>query len=249
MGLEFMEELGIGQDLTDSNTEAEVNETVDVEKSDNDLSLEQDDNPTKDEVAKNTELSEMDNLKKQIEGMEKRIADKDDFISELRSKSKDVEEVKEEVDTIEEEDFWDNPEAKYKQLQEQIEENAGKMRVQQLQIQEGYYAQTVDGYFKTVNSDLLKEAVSTDEVFAKEFNSSEEPYRVAYEYLTKKETIKTTEQTKLREEIRADLLKEMNVKESREVPPNIYKNGSGNSSSTNTDVPSDGFASIFGISE
>ena len=117
------------------------------------------------------------------------------------------------------------------------------MRIQQLQIQEGYYAQTVDGYFKTVNTESVKEAVSKDKEFAKEFNSSREPYRVAYEYLKKQTEAKTSEQAKLREEIRQELLKEMNVKGKKEIPPNI---GSGSTSSPNTSDGISGFAEFFG---
>lgn len=242
MALDYLENIGVQADPEEDNTEVESNSE---EESNEDLSLDSEDATSEnvDEGKVQTEElapSELASLKEQIAGMEKRIADKDDFINELREQVKAKEEAKVEENTPEEEedDFWDNPEEKYKNLQKQL-------KVQQLQIQEGYYAQTVDGYFKTVNPDALKEAVSTDSEFAKEFNSSSEPYRVAYEYLSKKTEAKTTEQAKLREEIKQELLKEMNVKGKKEIPPNINNSGSSNSS-TESDDGMTGFASFFG---
>jgi len=98
-------------------------------------------------------------LQKQIEGLEKRIGDKDDYINKLREESKAQEA---EVSTVETEDttddFWDDPEKKFKDMQE-------TMRIQAMQIAETQYANSVDGYWKTVNQDDLQKAVATDADF------------------------------------------------------------------------------------
>lgn len=238
MALDFIDSIGVDTSTEEDNTEVESKSVE--EESKEDFVQDAEDATSETETPEATEPSELDSLREQIAGMEKRIKDKDDFINELREQAKAKEEAnKQEVDTPDDEDdFWENPEEKYKQLMQKIE-------LQQLQIQEGYYAQTVEGYFDTVNPDALKEAVSVDAEFAKEFNSSKEPYKVAYEYLSKRKEAKLTEQQKLREEIKQELLKEMNVKEKKEVPPNINSSGSSNSSSE-TDDGLSGFASYFG---
>ena len=234
--LDYIQELGIGES---QEVETEATEEINAEQSEEaDFVQEQEDTPTEDTEVDTEQPSEMEALKKQIEGMEKRIADKDKFIEELRAESKQKE-AEQQVDTYEEEDFWDNPEATVKKLQDTI-------KIQQLQIQETIYANTVEGYWKTVNPEALQKAVATDTDFAKEFNSSREPYRVAYEYLNKQAKTKMESDLSLREQIKSELMKEMGLdKKKKEVPPTINNSG-GKSSSTKPDISSDGFASVFG---
>lgn len=237
--LAYINELGIGEDLDTNDTEVESNETT--EESQEDLSLDSEEKPSENTEVDTEQPSELDSLKKQIEGMEKRIADKDDFIKELRDESKKKEADKQEVDTkdsTEEEDFWSNPDKTINDLKETV-------RVQQMQIQETIYANTVDDYWKTVNPQVLQEAVVADAEFADKFNGSTEPYKTAYEYLKGKAEGKANADKSLRETIKQELLAEMGVsKDKKEVPPNI--NGGSKSSSNKSTASEDGFASVFG---
>lgn len=114
-----------------------------------------------------------------------------------------------------------------------------------MQIAEAVYANTVDNYWKTVNANTLREAIAGDDNFADEFNRSREPYRIAYEYLTQKSQKKDSEMKSLKEQIRAELMKEMGIKKgSVEAPPSIAKMSS--SSGQNRQLNEDGFASVFG---
>jgi len=238
----LMEDLGMNDNLEDSNTE------LSSDQSDNtDLNSEQDDNPTVEHKSELTnektvdteQQSMLEGLQKQIEGMEQRMEDKDKYIDELRSKSKETESEENDTEDVEEEDFWSNPEDTIKKLQD-------SMKMQDLRLNEAVFASTVNDYWKTVNPDALKEAVATDTDFLKEFNGSKEPYKTAYEYLINKTKTKETSASKLREEIKAELIKEMGIKkEHTEVPPSLNNSGSssGSSSSNNAD---DGFMSVFG---
>ncbi|MGA1048269.1 MAG: hypothetical protein ACO3UU_09675, partial [Minisyncoccia bacterium] len=154
--LSFIEELGIGINPNESDTDASSEESTEEEtESSKDLSLEPEDKTDTEQFAI------VESLKKQIEGMEKRINDKDKYIEELRNKSKAEEEVKSEVDE-EDVDFWDNPEGMVNKLKQQKIEQDRKLHIQSLQIAEIHYANTVENYWKTVNQDALKEAVATD---------------------------------------------------------------------------------------
>lgn len=228
----YIDELGIGSvDATPSDAETENTEDF-VQVSNTEETIE--------DTKEDTEPNISEELKKQIEGLEKRISDKDEYINLLREQSKKQEaefSETEEVDTSDV-DFWDDPEATIKSLKETL-------RIQQMQTQEIVYANTVDNYWETVNSDALKSAVATDADFANEFNKSNQPYKVAYEYLKKKtETVKASEQS-LREQIKAELLKEMGMdKPKKEAPPSM--GSMGGSSGKRTDIPDDGFAAVFG---
>ena len=231
----YIEELGIGSvDATPSDADTDNTEDfVQVSTTEE----------TKEDTKLDTEPNISEALKKQIEGLEKRISDKDEYINLLREQSKKQEasfNETEDVDTNDT-DFWDDPEAVVRNLKE-------TMRIQQMQIQETVYANTVPDYWSTVNPEALKSAVATDAEFANTFNRSNEPYKVAYEYLSKKtEAAKASEQS-LREQIKAELLKEMGIdKPKKEAPPAMGKMG-GNSGDKRTDVPDDGFAAVFGKS-
>ena len=138
--LEYIDDLGMGSQSTEETAppaESTPDEKVETEQ------------PNIESL-----MAELESLKSQTEGMQKRIDDKDVYIEQLRKSKND--EPEEET----EEDFWSNPEKTIKALQD-------TMRVQQLQLQEQYYAATVDDYWKVVNPESLRQAVSGDEEFSK----------------------------------------------------------------------------------
>ena len=235
MSLDYIDELGIGSEEPTIEDGSQDNSN----ESDKDLSLDSGEEP-EEQTEGDTEASKFEVLQEQIKGMEKRMADKDTYIQELKEMSK-TKEPEVEVDE-EESDFWDDPESKYKQMQEQ-------MNIQGLRLQEAVYANTVDGYFKTVNPESLKEAVSTDAEFAEKFNNSKEPYKVAYEHLSQvaeaRKVEKDTSDKAYRDKIRAEVLEELKQKpSSKDTVPNI--NSSGSSNQSGNSGSDDGFASIFG---
>ena len=227
---DYINELGIGS-AEATPPDAEVNNPEDFVQ---DSTTEE----SKEDTKTDTEPNISEELKKQIEGLEKRIADKDEYINLLREQSKSKEEqtsTVEEVDT--QADFWDDPEKIVKDMQETI-------RIQQMQIQETVYANTVENYWKTVNPEALKTAVATDAEFANEFNKSQEPFRVAYEYLSKKTQAEKQQTESLREQIKAELLKEMGLdKPKKEAVPNMGSMGGSNDKKSS--APDDGFAAVF----
>ena len=233
---DYIKELGI--DSTNATPAADAVDATDNNTGDfvQDSTTEE----SKENTTVDTEPNVSEALKKQIEGLEKRISDKDEYINLLReqSKAQEASDSTEEVDT--QADFWDDPEKIVKDMQNTI-------RMQQMQIQETVYANTVNDYWKTVNPEALKGAVATDPEFSKEFNSSNEPFRVAYEYLSKKTEAETAKTQSLREQIKAELLKEMGLdKPKKEGVPNMGNMGGNNNSSKKTEAPEDGFASVFG---
>ena len=230
---DYIKEMGIDSTKATPETEAEVNNTEDFVQDSNT-------EESKVDTDGNTEPNISDGLQKQIDGLEKRIADKDDYINTLREQSKAQEaEVNGDVDT-ETDDFWDDPEAKFNDMRE-------TMRIQQMQIGETQYANTVENYWKTVNQEALKTAVATDADFADTFNSSNEPFRVAYEYLSKKTEAETASKQSLRDEIKAELLKEMGIdKPKKEAIPNMGDMGGKSSDKRKSNASDDGFASVFG---
>jgi hypothetical protein len=239
--LSFIEELGIGINPNESDTEASSEDNT-GSNPDEDLNSDSTDNV--EETTGTEQLALMESLKKQIEGMEKRINDKDKYIEELRNKSKS-EEIEQEVDD-EDVDFWDNPEGMVNKLKQQKVEQDRKLHIQSLQISEIHYANTVENYWKTVNQDALKEAVATDAGFAESFNKSKEPYKLAYEYLTNRTKEKATKESSLEAEIRAKLMKEYGLKEKKvaEAPPSMNRMGSSSGSKYNE--VEDGFTAVFG---
>ena len=231
MSKDYIKELGIDSSNATPVTDAAENNPEDFVQ---DSTTEE----SKELTNKDTEPDISMELKKQIEGLEKRISDKDEYINLLReqSKAQEAETSMEEVDV--QADFWDDPEKIVKDMQETI-------RIQQMQIQETVYANTVENYWKTVNPEALKTAVATDAEFANEFNKSQEPYRVAYEYLSKKTQAEKQETESLREKIKAELLKEMGLdKPKKEAVPNMGSMGGSNDKKSS--APDDGFAAVFG---
>lgn len=238
----LMSELGMDPDPASAETEGAENPENKSDESQKDLSVS---NETKDVIEdKTTELDpDKDSLQSQITGMEKRINDKDTFIKSLQDQIK-AKETKADDDTkIENKDdepedgFWDKPEETIKGMQEQI-------RIQNLQIQEAVFAGGVEDYFKTVNGNDLKEAVSNDSEFADKFNSSPEPYKVAYEYLKNKTVAKTKVAEDARAALKAELLEEIRSEGGKTPPANINSIGSSNNNGK-SDADDDGFASVF----
>lgn len=241
--LDYIDMIGVDTDTEEDNTEVESNS--DEEQSQEDFVQDSEDAASESDSSKDTVPSETEELRKQVEVLEKRNKDKDDFINELREQAK-AKEPKEEVNTQEEElDYWDDPEAYNKKILDKLEAQEQKLRIQEVQIKEGYYAQTVDGYFDIVNQESLREAVSADQEFAKEFNQSIEPYKTAYEYLknrtkSKEDSINAEVERRLQER-----LAKAGIKEPKKAPPNINKNGSSNSE-VSLDEGVSGFESFFG---
>ena len=230
--LDYIQELGIGSDDA-TQSDAETNDTGDIV---------QDSSTEESEVSTggNTEPDISVELRKQIEGLEKRISDKDEYINTLREQSKAREEDSygDDEDTNQVDDFWENPEKVIQDMKE-------TMRIQQMQIVEAQYANTVENYWKTVNQKDLQEAVALDPEFSKQFNDSNEPFRVAYEYLSKKTSSKAEEQSALEQSIRDKILKEMGLdKPKKDGMPNMGKMGG--SAGTKADANEDGFAAVFG---
>ena len=227
--LSYIDELGIGSDEP-------TNEDGELDNDTQDGLNDSGDSTQMDDESKTSE-TDTERLMKQITALEKRISDKDAYINELRKESQKKGDV-EASNGEEDEDFWANPEAHYKKLKEQ-------QRIQQMQIAEAVYANTVDNYWKVVKADTLREAIASDADFADEFNRSREPYRVAYEHLTQRTAKKDNELKSLKEQIRAELMKEIGIKKGTvEAPPSMAKISS--SSGQNRQINEDGFASVFG---
>ena len=240
--LDYIKELGIGVNPEDSDTEAsQTNEPN--QESNKDFVQEPEANVSNEEQTDTAQLKLMESLEKQIEGMEKRLNDKDDYIKSLQEKSKAEEQTTDTGDT-EEATFWDDPESVVNDLKETIEKQNKSMKIQSMQIQEINYASTVDDYWKTVKPDVLNSAVATDPDFADKFRGSSEPYKVAYEYLKQKTDSSKIKENNLRESIKAELLKEMGLdKKKKDVPPVM---NAGSSNSDKSVANADGFASVFG---
>jgi len=235
--LSFIDELGMGEP-TSENTESPEQEIVpDVTEETQDVSLDSEPQGLDVDVQEDTVPTGLDELKTQIEGLEKRVKDKDEYIDRLREESKQQEvEVTQEESVSEDDEFWEDPVEKYKELKRE-------MHLQKLQTNEIVYASSVDKYWDTVNPDALRKAVATDTDFANTFNKSNEPYKVAYQYLSSKNVEKTASDKSLRETIRKELMAEMGVnKPKKETVPSTVNIGSSNGKKQ---AISDGFASVF----
>jgi hypothetical protein len=259
--LDYIEQLGMGEPKADETTEltSETNTTEETDSvtpqdmlTDSEERTSEPQTDTTDSVDENTVSPELLDLKKQIEGMEKRLADKDTYIDELREASKLREESKQK-DTLDnntdtdnegvEEDFWDDPVAYVNKMKEEF---ARQSHVQQMQINETIYANTVEDYWGTVNQDNLLKAIKADDSFAEKFNSSKEPYKLAYEYLTEKKTASAKSEEALREQIRKEVLAEIgkSPSEKKKTVPSTTNMG-GNSGDGKSNAPEDGFMAVF----
>jgi len=260
--LDYIEQLGMGEpkadettDLTSETNTTEATDSVtpqDMLTDSEERTSEPQTDTANDSIDENTVSPELLDLKKQIEGMEKRIADKDAYIDELREMSKLREESKQK-DTLDntdtdnevvEEDFWDDPIAYVNKMKAEFDQ---KTHVQQMQINETIYANTVEDYWGTVNQDNLLKAIKSDDSFAEKFNSSKEPYKLAYEYLTEKKTAKAQSESELREQIRKEVMAEIGKTSTgkKQTVPSTTNMG-GNSGDGKRNDAEDGFMAVFG---
>lgn len=247
--LDYIEELGVGVEDTPSEEAVDTEPKAVEEPTQETEDLTLDSSEEESQAQEDTEPTELEKLRleyeqsiKDREVMQKRLDDSQEYINKLREESKAREESAEKTEEVNDDDeYWDDPVAYTKKLKEEFEQ---KFRVQQLQIAETHFANTVEDYWKTVNPDALKEAVATDGKFAEEFNSSHEPYKTAYEYLSQKNKAKAESESTLREQIRQELLAEMGAKKPKEAPPSVPTGASSNATKSN--APDDGFASVFG---
>ena len=244
--LSFIEELGINEPTEPTATDGDVNVNNDLSSEHNKPNTDGDANASQG----NTEPDEkLVSLKKQIEGLEKRLNDKDAYINELREASKQQQDNTNDGDTGSDEDFWDNPEGKFDALQKKFDEQSKQMHIQNLQVQEIHYANTVEKYWDVVSPDALRKAAAEDPSFADSFNNAEQPYKVAYEYLSKKNADKAKSDEEMKQQIIDEYLKEQgitkpNVDTSKGAPSmSSIGSSSGQGSSQESD---DGFSSVFG---
>lgn len=256
--LDYIEQMGAGEPKATETTELEATATTEDTPQDmlTDFEEQTSTSQTGTEVSKgeseNTVSPELLELKKQIDGMEKRIADKDAYIEELREASKLREQSKQQdnldnTDTDNEsveDDFWDDPVAYVNKMKEEF---ARTNHVQQMQINETIYANTVEDYWGTVNQENLLKAIKSDEGFAEKFNTSKEPYKLAYEYLTEKKSAKAKTEAELREQIKREVMAELGKSPSgkKEVVPSTSNMG-GRSGDTKRNDAEDGFMAVFG---
>lgn len=239
----LMSDLGIGSEEStpmEDNSNNTDNESI---ANDSDTSTLTDDS-TENSTVTDTQNSDTETLEQRMEKLvaeldkaNKRISDKDRYINELKQSKQ---EVKEDKVLTDESTFWDDPEGNFKKLNEQL-------RIANLRIDESAYASDKPDYWKTVNGQAIQDAFKEDATFMQEFQTSDKPYEVAYEYLKSRNETKAQTETRqreqLKEELRKELLKEIGIKDKKEVPPSINNVGSGSSKST---VPEDGFMSVFG---
>jgi hypothetical protein len=256
--LSYIEQLGMGEPKAEETTELEAETTTEAKPQDmltdfeEQTSKPQTETEVKESKEENTVSPELLELKKQIDGMEKRIADKDAYIDELREASK-LRETSTQKDTLDnsdtdgsgaDDDFWDDPVAYVNKMKEEF---ARTNHVQQMQINETIYANTVEDYWGTVNQENLLKAIKSDEGFADKFNTSKEPYKLAYEYLTEKKSVKAKTEAELREQIKREVMAELGKAPSKkkEVVPSTSNMG-GNSGDTKRNDAEDGFMAVFG---
>lgn len=240
--MDFIEELtGTPPELSDESTETEQPTSQEDESIETSAEAETVEEPTETEEEPQEDGTEakLAELQAQLEKAEQRMRDKDKYINELqRNKADeardDFEESHDDVDV----DFWDDPETAYK-LQNQ------KLEQLQFQLAEQTYARKHPDYYDVVKLDEVNAAMAKDADFANEFNSSANKFETAYTYLKKQADVATKSQADLREQIKAELMAEMNIKPKKEVPKSISTVGNG--SPAKQEVPDDGFSNVFGL--
>lgn len=228
---DYIKELGIDStvatqsDDTETNTEDFVQDST-TEESEGD-------------VAVNTDTLASDGLQKQIDGLEKRLADKDEYINLQREQLKTKDEPSKEVEVDTSTDFWDNPEKIVQDIQAQQTQTRREM-------QEMVVANRHSDYLDLVTIKTVEVALAADKDFADEFNKSSNVFETAYKYLSEKNTADKAKTTSLRDEVKAELLKEMGLDKPKKVGvPNMGKLG-GNSTTDKSNASDDGFAAVFG---
>lgn len=254
---DLMEDLGMSEVSTNDETQEDLNlndstdestQTDDNETSDNKTEEENTSTAEKDDTEDSEILARLKELEKNSEIADKRLTDKDKYINELKKQIDELSGSKdkpEEVEESTEEDFWDNPEGYIKKIMETNNGLQEQLRIANLRIDEQSYAQDKKDYFELVNADNLKVEFAKDSKFLEDFNTSNEPYKVAYEYMKGKQDKSSASEAELREKLKAELLAELGLdKKNKKSPPSI--NNLGGSSSDKKDLPEDGFASVFG---
>lgn len=226
----IQEDLNLSDSTEEPTNDGEADITVETETEKSD---------TEDSSEILSKLKELENFK---EVTEKRLTDKDKYINELREQLNGTK--KEEVEESEGEDFWDNPEGYIKKIMDTNSNLEEQLRISNLRIDEQAYARDKPEYYDIVNQKVLTEEFAKDSDFAERFMSSDKPYEVAYQHMTKAKETKKSSENALREQIKKELLKEMGVKEQKKAPVNI--NSMGSSSGSTNQAPVDGFASVFG---
>ena len=250
----LMEDLGIGSDESTPEMEEESNNPESNESNDADAPTPEEDGKAPEE-AEETDTAEADTdtsedeltaLKAELDKANKRISDKDKYINELRQGKTEKTETEKTVgdDKTVDEDFWDDPEGKFKDL-------LGQLHMANLRIDENAYAMKHSDYFEIVNAESIQEAFSTNPEFQEEFQTSSKPYETAYTFLKAnletKQLNDKQQKEQLESEIRDKVLSELGIDKDtpkKKVPPNMQSLGS--SSSTEKGASEDGFTSVFG---
>lgn len=233
----------INEIMGDSEPE-ESTETLEESNEEVDSTESQDEHVDSEPEVQNTSDTEQTDLEKQIEVMQKRINDKDDFINVLREQAQSKDTKKEpEVEAENEEGFWDDPEAAHAQTKQTVQEL-------QFQLAETRFATKNPDYYDVVSVEAVNSAAASDADFAKEFNESDNRIEVAYTYLKDKSSklAEASELTtkELEAKIRADIMAELKVKPKKEAPSSV--SNVGHSDGGKSQVPDDGFEAMFGQS-
>lgn len=228
------------EDLNLSDSEENTDEST--QSDDNASEANEEENTSDDDTETSKVLERLSELEKQQEIANKRLTDKDKYINELKQQLDNMNKSTEDDTEETTEDFWDNPEGKFAEVQQQL-------RVANLRIDEQAYASNKPDYYELVNANKLKEEFALNNDFMVEFNQSDRPYETAYNYLkTKQEQTTTTkeqEKIALEAEIEKKVMAKYGLdKKAKETPPSI--NNMGGKSSNKKELPEDGFSSVFG---
>lgn len=183
--------------------------------------------------------AELAALKSELEKAEGRMIEKDRYINELRTQNNKKE--KEEVVADEESpEFWDDPQKVVESTQQQVRELQAK-------IDENMFASRNPDYYDIVNIDDVNKAISVDKEFADQMNSSSNVFETAYTYLKTKQaetaSVEAGNLEALREQIKEEVMAELNVKPKKDIPQSV--SGIGSANGTTSEAPSDGFAAMF----
>ena len=246
----LMEDLGIG---SDDSTPVMDDDSKNPEQIDSDTPTLDEDGKVPEE-AEETDTAKADTepsedeitaLKAELEKANKRISDKDKYINELRqAKPEKAEKMVGDDAVASEDDFWEDPEANYKALLNQLQ-------MANLRIDENAYAMKNADYFDVVNAESIQDAFQTNPEFMEEFNNSPRPYETAYTFLKAnletKQLNDKQQKEQLESEIRDKVLSELGIDKDtpkKQIPPNMRSLGS--ASTNKKGASEDGFTSVFG---
>jgi hypothetical protein len=188
-------------------------------------------------------------LEKENEIAKKRVSDKDKYINELKQGKQEEPQLEVELDG--DDDFWDDPEAKYKAMVAQYEAIKQTMEQQLLianrRIDENAYALTHPDYYEIVTSDAVKAAMEADPEFAAEISQSNAIYETAYLYMKSQKETKAKQAESAEAELERKILAKYGInpeKATKQVPPSMKSIGNANGNRSESNV--DGFAEMFG---